>query len=190
LADEQDPVVVFVDRDGVINRDRPDYVKSTNELELLPGAAQAIARLKAAEIWVFVASNQAAVGKGLLSLQILGSISQSIAEEVNRYGGTIDSFLYCPHTDDDNCDCRKPRIGLFERGLSAFAKRPSRIFVVGDSARDMEAGHRIGAITILVLSGKTNREQAQTMEPKPDHIAQTLADAAEHIIAICGLTLK
>jgi histidinol-phosphate phosphatase family protein len=177
---------IFLDRDGVINRDRADYVKNLAELEILPGAGKATARLKQAGIWVFVASNQACVDKGLLTIDMLGQISQKIVMEIAKDGGTIDSFLYCPHTDDDQCDCRKPAIGLFARGLSVLPEPPRRIFIVGDSERDIKAGRMIGAETILVLSGKIGQAEVTKLTVQPDEIAGDLAEAVELILAAIG----
>jgi histidinol-phosphate phosphatase family protein len=179
-------VVVFLDRDGVINRDRADYVKNLAELEIIPGVGKAIARLKQAGIWVFVASNQACVGKGLLTVDILGQISQKITMEIEKEGGAIDSFLYCPHTDDDQCDCRKPAIGLFARGLSALPVPPRSIFIVGDSQRDIKAGRMIGAQTILVLSGKVRQVDVSKLTVQPDRIAGDLTEAVELILEAIG----
>jgi histidinol-phosphate phosphatase family protein len=186
LAGSTAPVVVFLDRDGVINRDRADYVKNLAELEILPGVGKAIARLKPAGIWVFVASNQACVGKGLLTIDMLGQISQKITMEIEKEGGAIDSFLYCPHTDDDQCDCRKPAIGLFARGLGALPEPPSQIFIVGDSERDIKAGRMIGAQTILVLSGKVGQDDVDKLSVQPDIIAKDLTDAVELILSSLG----
>lgn len=186
MAASQAPVVVFLDRDGVINQDRPDYVKNLAELEIMPGVGKAIARLKQAGVWVFVASNQACVGKGMLTVEMLGQISQKIVMEVAKEGGTIDSFLYCPHTDEDQCDCRKPAIGLFAQGLSALPEPPRRIFIVGDSERDIKAGQMIGAETILVLSGKVRQADVVNLAIKPDEIAQDLTEAVELILAAIG----
>jgi histidinol-phosphate phosphatase family protein len=186
LAGSAAPVVVFLDRDGVINRDRADYVKNLAELEIIPGVGKAIARLKQAGIWVLVASNQACVGKGLLTVGILGQISQKITMEIAKEGGAIDSFLYCPHTNDDQCDCRKPAIGLFARGLSALPAPPSRIFIVGDSERDIKAGRMIGAETILVLSGKITQVDVGKLIVQPDRVAGDLAEAVELILAAIG----
>lgn len=186
MAGSTAPIVVFLDRDGVINRDRSDYVKNLAELELLPGVGEAIARLKQAGIWVFVASNQACVGKGLLTVDMLGQITQKIIMEVAKEGATIDSFLYCPHTDEDQCDCRKPAVGLFARGLSALPEPPGHIFVVGDSERDIKAGRMIGAQTILVLSGKVGQVDLAKLNVQPDKVAADLAEAVELILAAIG----
>jgi histidinol-phosphate phosphatase family protein len=186
LVSSAAPVVVFLDRDGVINRDRADYVKNLAELEMLPGVGKAIARLKQAGIWVFVTSNQACVGKELLTIDMLGQITQKIVMEVAKEGGAIDSFLYCPHTDDDQCDCRKPEIGLFARGLSALPKPPGHIFVVGDSERDIKAGRMIGAETILVLSGKIGQADVAKLTVQPDKVAADLTEAVELILVAIG----
>jgi histidinol-phosphate phosphatase family protein len=186
LAGNAAPVVVFLDRDGVINRDRSDYVKNLAELEILPGVGKALARLKQAGVWVFVASNQACVGKGMLTVEMLGQISQKIVVEVAKEGGAIDSFLYCPHTDEDQCDCRKPAVGLFARGLSALPQPPSRIFIVGDSERDIKAGRKIGATTILVLSGKAQKDDVGKLSAQPDKIVKDLSEAVEFILGAIG----
>lgn len=190
MGDRQPQVVVFLDRDGVINRDRTDYVKSLAELEILPGVPAAIARLRRAGIIVYVTSNQAGIAKKLLTVETLGEITRTVANAVHAEGEAIDGFFYCPHVDADNCDCRKPKVGLFARALESLEHTPELMYVVGDSARDLEAGRRIGARTVLVLSGKLDRGASQALASPPDLIADNLTGAVELILGELGLDNK
>lgn len=141
---------VFLDRDGVINRMRPNYVKSWGEFVFLPGAKQAIWMLGRAGIRTVIVTNQRAVALGRLSLASLAEIHENMLEELHDAGASVDAIYYCPH-DVGQCMCRKPQIGMF---LQAYWDMPAIDFaysaIVGDSLTDMEAGWRLGARTFLV----------------------------------------
>jgi D-glycero-D-manno-heptose 1,7-bisphosphate phosphatase len=142
----------FIDRDGVVNRKPPEgrYVLTPEELKLLPGAPQAIARLSRAGLRTVIVTNQQAVGKGMLSLDRVAEINSLVAEAVEAEGGRIDQLLVCPHLEG-TCECRKPGVGLF---LEARRRDPDISFehsvVVGDSESDMAAAAAIGARGIRV----------------------------------------
>jgi D-glycero-D-manno-heptose 1,7-bisphosphate phosphatase len=141
---------VFLDRDGTINRKAPegDYVKSPEELELLPGAAEAIAALGAAGLLLVVITNQRGIALGRMTEEDLERVHARLREELATAGARVDAIYHCPH-GEDGCDCRKPRTGMFE---DARRDNPridfARAVVIGDSWRDVEAGRAIGARTI------------------------------------------
>ncbi len=144
------PLVVLVDRDGVINRVRPDYVKRWEELELLPGALDALARLERAGCEVVVLTNQSVISRGLLSREAVDEIHGRLSAVVQRAGGRIHAFLICPHAPGDGCTCRKPAPGLLLRARDELGVDLSRAVMVGDQPSDMEAARAVGCPAILV----------------------------------------
>jgi len=152
---------VILDRDGVINRDRADYVKTPAELDFLPGSLEAIAALTQAGYGVVVATNQSGVGRGLLSEEDLATIHAKLATAVRTAGGELLGVFVCPHAPEAGCECRKPQPGLL-RQIAAWAGIDlAGVPVVGDAARDLEAAQSVGALPILVRTGhgeKTLRE--------------------------------
>ena len=185
--------IIFLDRDGVINRDPGfgGYVTSWEEFEFLPGALEAIKKLNQAGFDVIVISNQAGVAKELYTLQDLDEITKNMLKEVEKAGARIHAVHYCLHKDEDNCSCRKPKTGLFSqatKGLQASPVRNRRFsngvnfsdtFFVGDNRRDVLAGKAIGCKTIFVLSGNT---KLQDLDVKPDFIAKDLLVAVDKIV--------
>ena len=142
--------LVLLDRDGTINRKPPegDYVKSPEELELLPGAAEAVAALNAAGLTVVVVTNQRGIALGRMTEDDLGRVHAKLREELAAAGARLDAIHHCPH-EQDSCDCRKPRTGMFEAARRAMPQIDfARSVVIGDSWRDIEAGRAIGARTI------------------------------------------
>ena len=175
---------VLLDRDGVINEDRRDYVKNISEFVILPGVPEAIGELTRNGFAVFVLSNQAGISKGLYSSETLRDIDSCLQREVEKKGGKIAKTYYCPHQDEDNCSCRKPKPGMFER---LFAEYPgivdSETYYVGDSRRDILAARKAGCRALLVLTGKARREDAEEWAEKPDHVSEDLMEAARWIIS-------
>jgi len=154
-------MLVILDRDGVINEDSDDYIKSLAEWRPLPGSIEAIARLSRCGFTVAVATNQSGLGRGLFGLDELEAIHGRINELVQAAGGELAGIFYCPHTPDDACDCRKPKAGLIdaiERELGVSARGA---WFVGDSLRDLEAGRAKGCVPLLVLTGKGERTRAK-----------------------------
>lgn len=152
---------VILDRDGVINRDSPDYIKSLAEWEPLPGSIAAISRLSRSGVGVVVATNQSGVGRGLIPAAALTAMHAELARLVAREGGTIAGIFYCPHTPEDQCACRKPRIGLFTAIARRFGVALDGLPAVGDSLRDLEAARAAGCQPLLVRTGNGRTTEAK-----------------------------
>jgi histidinol-phosphate phosphatase family protein len=177
-------ITVFLDRDGVINEDRDDYVKDVAELRIYPYAPPAIRLLSEAGMQVFVISNQQGVAKGLIREEDLAAIQAEITGRVEEAGGRISGFYYCKHLAADNCSCRKPQPGMLLRAAEENGVDLRESFMVGDTERDVMAGKSAGCSTVLLLSGKLTRQDAEKSPSKPDHIANNLAEAAEYIVSL------
>ena len=177
------PKLIILDRDGVINHDSDEFVKSLAEFILIPGSVDAIARLSQAGFFIAVATNQSGLARGLLSDEDLAAMHQYLFDLVARAGGKIEMIVFCPHGPDSACACRKPKPGLLE-AISAELKIPLHdAIVVGDSYRDLESASLAGARAALVLTGKgeaTLKAHPELRETLP--IYQNLADFAEHLL--------
>ena len=146
--------LVILDRDGVINRESPDYIKSPEEWEALPGSLEAIARLVRHDYKVVVITNQAGIGRGLMNVDALNKIHLRMLEEVRHKGGNIEAVLFCPHHPDENCNCRKPRTGLFDELAQRLGISLQGTPMIGDSLRDVQAARAAGAFPVLVQSSE------------------------------------
>ena len=180
------PLIVFLDRDGVICRYfANDFTKSWEEFEFLPGAREALKLLNQAGARVVIISNQSGVNKGIYSAKDLKQIDRRMAEAVTASGGRIDASFYCPHTSEEACFCRKPGTGLVTKAVSELHLNPkeSAAYFAGDSETDIITGHRAGLITILILSGQTVlAKETESWTIKPDHIAPDLMGALKYIL--------
>lgn len=145
---------VFLDRDGVINRERADYVKCWHEVEILPGALDAIAQLAALGCPILVITNQSAIGRGIVTADEVDAIHRRLRDTVKAHGGRIDAFYVCPHHPDAGCDCRKPKPGLLLQAAEEHALDLRSCIFVGDSWTDREAAQSVGCESILVESGR------------------------------------
>ena len=172
----------FLDRDGVINADRDDYVKNTAELAVYPFVPAAIRALNDAGWLVVVVSNQQGTAKGIISEADLSGIEHEIVRQIESAGARIAGFYYCKHLATDNCDCRKPQPGLILQAAREHGISLKQSVMVGDSERDIIAGKAAGCRTILVLTGKLTREDAEHFSSKPDLIADSLAEASALIV--------
>ena len=141
---------VFVDRDGVINQERSDYVKSISELEIYPNVAKNIKSLKDAGFLVIVITNQSAVNRGIITHEIVSQIHDSIQDHLKKYGTFLDGFYYCPHTPNENCNCRKPKSGLLEKAILELNIDLNSSWMIGDSDSDIEAADSIGCKAIKI----------------------------------------
>ncbi|MCL4316000.1 MAG: D-glycero-beta-D-manno-heptose 1,7-bisphosphate 7-phosphatase [Gammaproteobacteria bacterium] len=146
--------LIILDRDGVINHDSDEYIKSPNEWAPIPGSLEAVARLKRAGYTVVVASNQSGVGRGLFDLNTLHQIHGKMQQELARAGGKIDAIFFCPHKPEDQCACRKPKPGLLRDIAAKFNHDLKGVPAVGDNLRDIEAAQAVGAKPVLVRTGK------------------------------------
>lgn len=135
---------MFLDRDGVINRERHDYVKTADELEIFPNVMECIKLLKDAGFYIIVITNQSAINRGLTSHKNVESIHNTIQQYLRQYGTSIDSFYYCPHRPDENCTCRKPKSGLILKAASDFNIDLSLSWMIGDNDSDMKAAESVG----------------------------------------------
>ncbi len=152
--------LIILDRDGVINEDSDDYIKSPEEFVPLPGSLDAIARLKQAGWAVAVATNQSGIGRGYYDEATLAAMHDKLARLLQAKGGAVDYIAWCPHKPDDDCACRKPKAGLYEQIAEHFGVDLAGVPVIGDSFRDLQAALAVGARPILVRTGKGERTLA------------------------------
>jgi D-glycero-D-manno-heptose 1,7-bisphosphate phosphatase len=145
---------IFLDRDGVINYNRADYVKTWHEFEFLPGALGALRQLAGLGWPVIVVSNQSAIGRGLISQATVADINRRMIEVVQAAGGRIDEALFCPHHPAEACACRKPQPGLLKRAAERWQIALPASFLIGDAPSDMLAAQAAGCQPILVETGR------------------------------------
>jgi len=179
--------LVILDRDGVINHDSDDYIKSPDEWQPLPGSLEAIARLCRADYTVVVATNQAGVGRGLFSLEMLIRIHRKMASSIRDKGGRLDSVFFCPHGPAEQCGCRKPNPGMLLEISDRLGIGLSGVPVVGDSLRDLEAAEAAGAMPVLVKSGRGRLTQKKLSKGELSHTlgqSPIYADLAEFTDAV------
>ena len=158
--------LVILDRDGTINADSDEFIKSPQEWQPLPGALEAIARMNHAGWHVAIASNQSGLGRGLFDVASLNAMHAKMHKLLSAHGGRIDATFYCPHTPEDGCSCRKPLPGLFEQIGDRFGVELRSVPVVGDSVRDLQAGSAAGCEPHLVLTGKGAQYRGVALPPE------------------------
>lgn len=146
--------LIILDRDGTINRDSDDFIKSPEEWEPLPGSLEAITRLNQARYRVVVATNQSGIGRGFFDVEAVNRIHAKMRYQLTQLGGNVDAIFFCPHHPDDGCECRKPRPGLLLDIAARLQVPLAGVPVVGDSMRDIDAARAAGARPVLVLTGK------------------------------------
>ncbi|GAA5180835.1 D-glycero-beta-D-manno-heptose 1,7-bisphosphate 7-phosphatase [Niveibacterium umoris] len=174
--------LVILDRDGVINFDSAQFIKSPEEWRPIPGSLEAIARFNEAGWRVVVASNQSGVGRGLFDMDTLNAIHEKMTKLLALAGGRIDAIFFCPHPADSTCDCRKPRAGMLREIASRFNVDLTSVPTVGDSLRDLLAGQEVGCELFLVLTGKGERTAAAPGVPEGTRIFPDLAAVADALI--------
>ena len=190
---------IFLDRDGVINVDSPDYIKCAEEFHFIAGSAEAIALLSKRGFDVVVITNQSGVGRGMFTCQELESIFYKMTKEVADEGGLIKDIFFCPHTPEDGCLCRKPLPGLILQAIEQYGIDPARSCMVGDSIRDIECARNAGCrYSLLVRTGngrtaeavlnnqssRKNRGETDRISPKPDFIADNLMEAVRWLESV------
>ncbi|MEP6887497.1 MAG: lipopolysaccharide heptosyltransferase II [Nitrospirales bacterium] len=176
-------VTVFLDRDGTVNRDT-GYITSPQELDLLPGVVEAVARLNQAGARVVLVTNQSAIARGFITVDQLKTIHAVLLTRLEAGGARLDAIYFCPHHPDDGCRCRKPQTAMIHRAVADLALDLSRAYVIGDQPRDIELARHVGARGVLVLSGQTPREAVHDREPSgiaPHFVAEGLGDAVAWI---------
>lgn len=180
--------LIILDRDGVINHDSDDYIKSPDEWQPIDHSLEAIARLTHAGWSVAVATNQSGIERGLFDINTLHAIHSKMVDAVAESGGRIDGIFFCPHAPDTGCDCRKPATGLFKDIAVRFGKPLTGVPVVGDSLRDLQAAHAMACVPYLVKTGKggktiatAQRDPAKALPPGTQ-IVNDLYSAVEQLL--------
>lgn len=179
---------VFIDRDGTINVDI-HYLDNPYDFSLYPGVGEGLKRLKDAGYKIIVITNQSGIGRGYFSEDDLVRIHERMMRDLARYNVVIDAIYYCPHRPEENCSCRKPRIGMFRSAITDHLIDPSGSFMVGDKILDIESGHHAGVKTILVPEP---HERAKLLASRnvwtaePDFLAKDITDAVNWILTAHG----
>jgi D-glycero-D-manno-heptose 1,7-bisphosphate phosphatase len=171
--------LVILDRDGVINYDSAAFIKTPDEWKPIPGSLEAIARLTQAGYRVVVATNQSGIGRGLLDMGALNAINDKMCKAAIQAGGRIDAMFFCPHANTDNCNCRKPATGMFKEIADRFGVELNGVPAIGDSLRDLQTAAAVGAIPILVLTGKGKKTKAEGELPENTRIFPNLSAAVD-----------
>lgn len=174
-------MLVILDRDGVINYDSAEYIKSPSEWIPYPSSLKAIAQLKNTGHQVVVATNQSGVGRGYYSLEMLHKIHEKMQDALKAYGVTLDGIYFCPHTPDDQCACRKPKPGMLLQIARDFNVDLAQAILVGDSLRDIQAAQAVNCKAVLVKTGKG--EQTLQKGEEISHIS-VYADLAEWVMSV------
>lgn len=175
--------MIVLDRDGVINYDSEQFIKSPDEWRPIPGSLEAISRLNHAGFRVVVATNQSGLGRGLFDMATLIAIHEKLHKALSQVGGRIDAVFYCPHTADSECECRKPKPGMLIQIGQRFGIDLTGVPCVGDSVRDLQCAAAVEAQPILVLSGKGEKTLREGNFPKNTVIFPDLAFVATALLA-------
>jgi D-glycero-D-manno-heptose 1,7-bisphosphate phosphatase len=177
--------IIFLDRDGVINRYPGDkkYVTRIKDFHLLPGVLAALKKLTEQRFKISVISNQAGVSKGVYSRDKLDAITNVMLKKIEKAGAKLDGVFYCIHRKEENCACRKPGTGLIKKAMGGRKVKVSdSAYFIGDTIIDMQAGKRAGLKTILVFSGKEKQRNQSLWEVRPDFVAKDLLAATKIIL--------
>ncbi len=178
--------VIFLDRDGVINLDSPDYIKSWAEYQFLSGSLEALAVLTQAGFHLILITNQSMIGRGMVSLETLEDMHRRMQQAVEEAGGRIFDIFFCPHRPDEYCYCRKPEPGMILRAKARHDIDLSASMMIGDNVKDLECGRNAGCgSTILVRtgSGLTAEKKLAAKSITPSAVADDLFDAAGMILS-------
>ena len=173
--------LVILDRDGVINFDSAQFIKSPDEWKPIPGSLEAIARLKQNGYRIVVATNQSGVGRGLFDMDTLNQIHAKMHKAVVAVGGQIDAIFYCPHSADSNCTCRKPKPGMLEQIAAHYGMALAGLWFVGDSLGDLQAALAVDCQPVLVKTGKGERTLGKPL-PAGTLIFEDLAAVAAQLL--------
>jgi D-glycero-D-manno-heptose 1,7-bisphosphate phosphatase len=175
--------LIILDRDGVINIDSDQFIKSPDEWKPIPGSLEAIARLNQWGWRVVVASNQSGVGRGLFGMDTLNAINDKMVRSLAQVGGRLDAIFFCPHAADSTCECRKPRPGMFLQIAERFNVNLAGVPCVGDSLRDLQAGLAVGCTPHLVLTGKGSKTRDDPDLPEQTRVYPDLDAVAAALTA-------
>ena len=148
--------LVILDRDGVINEDSDDYIKSPDEWIPIAGSLEALGKLSQNGFKVIIITNQSGIGRKIFSIEMLNAIHKKMSINLAQYGGVIDGIFFCPCAPEENCNCRKPKSGLYNEVSDRLQISLENVFCVGDKITDIQAAQNVGAKPILVKTGKEN----------------------------------
>jgi len=179
---------LFLDRDGVIIENRPDYIRSWNDVLIFPKSIEALLNIKNSDYKIVMITNQSAVGRGLISLQTAREINSCLVKKIETAGGRIDGVFMCPHAPEENCSCRKPQPGLIHQAESALNLDLGRSILVGDALSDLLAGHSAGVGQNVLV--RTGRGAAQASLPQVSQVPSFLIydDLAKALQELIPLT--
>lgn len=175
--------LVILDRDGTINEDSDQYIKSPAEWRPIKGSLEAIGRLTQAGYRVVVATNQSGIARGLFDIRTLFEIHDVLQRAVSQVGGRIDAFFFCPHAADSACECRKPQPGMLLEVARRFNVPLEEVYMVGDARRDVEAAAAAGAKPVLVLTGKGRKTHEEGRLPEGTAVFADLAAFVDRLTA-------
>ena len=175
--------LIILDRDGVINVDSAQFIKTPEEWKAIPGSLEAIGRLAESGYRVVIATNQSGVGRGLFDMDTLNAIHDKMLKAIATVGGRIDAIFFCPHAADSTCDCRKPKPGMFRQIGERFNVDLAGVPTVGDSLRDLQAGVAAGCTPYLVLTGKGAKTATDPDLPAGTKVFPDLAAVAAHLLS-------
>jgi len=159
--------LIILDRDGVINEDSDDYIKSPDEWIPIAGSLEAVGKLSQNGFKVIIITNQSGIGRKIFSIEMLNAIHKKMSTNLEQYGGVIDGIFFCPCAPEENCNCRKPKSGLYNEVSDRLQISLENVFCVGDKITDIQAAQNAGAKPILVKSGKENIDSGNIPENIP-----------------------
>ncbi len=181
---------IFLDRDGVLIENRPDYVKAWSEVEIFPHTFEAMRKLAQTGRPIVMVTNQSAVGRGIITADFVDEVHRRLIAEVAANGGRIDAVYFCPHHPQDPCQCRKPLPGMLRQAAQEWEIDLSASCMVGDAVSDIETAHAVGTQGILVRTGR-GEEQVPLLAKHEDWnvpVVANLDKAADYIVARFGRT--
>lgn len=174
--------LIILDRDGVINLDSPEFIKSPDEWRPIPGALDAIADLKHAGWLVVVCSNQSGVDRGIITPQALDAIHERLYHALAERHASLDGIAVCPHRPEENCHCRKPKPGMLLDMMMRFGAAPEETIAIGDSQRDLDAGQAAGCRCLLVRTGNGRDTERSGAAMAPEDVFDDLRSAADYLM--------
>ncbi|MAS82135.1 MAG: D-glycero-beta-D-manno-heptose-1,7-bisphosphate 7-phosphatase [Legionellales bacterium] len=174
--------LIILDRDGVINEDSDDYIKSPAEWQPIVGSLEAIAKLSQNGYKIVVVTNQSGLGRNLFTIEALNAIHMKMNTHLAKFGGVIDALFFCPHIPEDNCNCRKPKPGLYDDISERLRVSLNKVFCVGDKMTDIQAVQSAGGKPVLVRTGKGQSEIDQGLVPEGIPIYRDLAQFVDEIL--------
>lgn len=178
--------VIFLDRDGVINRDSPDYIKSWAEFEFLPGSLEALSLLTQGGYRLIMITNQSIINRGMVPMEVLSQIHDRLRQSVAAAGGHIEDIFFCPHRPDENCVCRKPRPGLIRQAVQRYGIDPTASMMIGDNAKDILCGRNAECGSTMLVQTGNGRTAEQILKEKqiiPDYVVSDLLHGAQLILS-------